>query len=824
LSVLVLVIPLVVGGLVALAILGRAYHAWATRPDLHLAQAERHWARGQWEAAEKRYERARKLLERPGRSSPEDRALLARALLALGELRAGRDEPGAARLFGKARALGARLPREAIVLVARQHALKNATKLEAVQAYLSYLEAVPQPGPDRPRIVEALRRAAFVNEKSAANQRQALIALNQKVAAIAPDLDWPHLHLGLALYLEGRYEPAAEELMGAARLNPRLVECHYWMALCRLRQSVPNVIAAASSMDRYLAEAQDPASAPRRAHGAFEVGSRLIDMVPQRAIAYLERAVAEDGQSVDHVYALGRAYLQTGAMPQAAQALARALEIQPDHVDAHGALAEVSLDSRDLPAAEQHLRIYLQGRPADTRRRCLLVRLLSDQGRHAEIVEQVEAEPALALDAPGAQDVAYVIGRSYAARGGFRRACDWYGVLPAKGAEIRYYEGCAFAHLRRWNDALRCLESAAEAGGEYGPRALVQRGHVALALDQTATAEEAYRQALEGDPASADALYGLGLLAYRSGDREAAAAHLRRAHQAKPGDGLIGLALGAAAEQAGDLAEACDRYGAVREHPEHGPAASVRLGIVSCRSGHYDRAIELLSDRAQEEPNDDAVAFYLGRALLGAGSPERAIPHWRGLAERHPEDTAAADNLARAHYQLCAKLAAAGRDREAVEALDVYLTRHPEDDAARREMAGLRFRLFATAAIESREPWNGAQRELEQAVTCDPENAAYRLYQALAQFHAGEMDAAERAIESLLRASPESRRLQYHLGLCRLARGSADGRDLLAKLAGGPDDDYARFAHHALCNDLARQGHYEDVVCLGARPPQGTAP
>lgn len=97
----------------------------------------------------------------------------------------------------------------------------------------------------------------------------------------------------------------------------------------------------------------------------------------------------------------------------------------------------------------------------------------------------------------------------------------------------------AAAERRRWSmQALRRFDAAAALAPLDGKYLLAQANQ-AIALGKLDDAQRAFAQALAADPASADALAGLGVVALRRGDRARAQRSLRAARQLDPRSGMV---------------------------------------------------------------------------------------------------------------------------------------------------------------------------------------------------------------------------------------------------------------------------------------------
>ncbi len=109
-----------------------------------------------------------------------------------------------------------------------------------------------------------------------------------------------------------------------------------------------------------------------------------------------------------------------------------------------------------------------------------------------------------------------------------------------------------------------------------------------------AEAEDAYRHALEMDPAMADARLNLGRLLHESGKALEAEAHYRRALESRPGDPTALFNLGVALQDLGRSAEAAEAYEKALENAPDLADAHYNLAVVYGDLGRKQSAIRHL--------------------------------------------------------------------------------------------------------------------------------------------------------------------------------------------------------------------------------------
>jgi hypothetical protein len=205
-------------------------------------------------------------------------------------------------------------------------------------------------------------------------------------------------------------------------------------------------------------------------------------------------------------------------------------------------LAETALANGDADAAER----YAVRLPAAPVRDELLARVAAARGESALAQEYFLAAPdpsavQRAVEALASRDPAAAYGlearlETLLARNGTHpdatAQADWELGRLANRQAWREIPGSApqRAWLRR---ALRDFDAAVRLAPLSG-RYLLEAANQADLLGDRGRAEELFKRSIEVDPSSADAIAGLGVIAFQSGDRRTAADYLARARALDP--------------------------------------------------------------------------------------------------------------------------------------------------------------------------------------------------------------------------------------------------------------------------------------------------
>ena len=176
----------------------------------------------------------------------------------------------------------------------------------------------------------------------------------------------------------------------------------------------------------------------------------------------------------------------------------------------------------------------------------------------------------------------------------------------------------------RWLAALMIL-LATEASGQTADE-LYRQG-------KYAEAASAYRQRINGDPNSADALAGLGrclLRLHRAGE---AVAYLSKAVQLKPADAGMKQALARSYLDAGNAGGAQNLIEFLYESDPHNAETLFLLGESMYRSGFYERAAQALKESLALQADNPAAKNFYAVSLAKSGHLAEAEAACKQLLE-----------------------------------------------------------------------------------------------------------------------------------------------------------------------------------------------
>jgi Flp pilus assembly protein TadD len=256
------------------------------------------------------------------------------------------------------------------------------------------------------------------------------IAAYRKSVAAKPDVFEANLNLGLQLAKTG--QPDAEQFLRAAtQLKPtsHAVEGHYraWLSL----------------------------------------GHVLETAKPEDAIAaYRTAADLQPNEAEPHV-AAGHGLEKQGRYSEAEQEYKKALALDPAS-DAMTGLANVYMQSRRFPEAEEYLRTLVKLHPEEAAAHIQLGRVLAAEGRNDDAIAELQAGVKIA---PGDVSAQRDLAQTYVAAGKPGPAEAAYRTLSAahpKDAELHQALGQALLREKKFPEALQEFLAAVKLKPDFG--------------------------------------------------------------------------------------------------------------------------------------------------------------------------------------------------------------------------------------------------------------------------------------------------------------------------------------------------------------------
>jgi tetratricopeptide (TPR) repeat protein len=360
-------------------------------------------------------------------------------------------------------------------------------------------------------------------------------------------------------------------------------------------------------------------------------------------------------------YRSAESLLKQNKVPQATEALNTAIQLQPNFVEAHFALAVIlALQGKEhYGTAIDHFLTVLQLDPNHVDARINLGKLLEQEGDF----EGAAAALKEALPLAGQRADLYVMlgqdqrrAEKYSdAIQSFRRALELdprvpgghYGLgmtlrslgdIPAARTEfelalkvdpadpLAHYQLGRFLILQKdLLEAARHLEESVRLKPDLAD-AYAKLGVVYKSLERNEEAEKAFRTAVRLNPQMEKASYGLAQLLQAEGKTEEAQKVFEHVRQLKANSSALAdasslNAMGVVRMNAGDLDEALEKFRAALALDHLYAAAAYNHGLVLARQGKATEAIDSFKEAIRLRPGFVLAHYGLGLALRLAGDP-----------------------------------------------------------------------------------------------------------------------------------------------------------------------------------------------------------
>ena len=279
-----------------------------------------------------------------------------------------------------------------------------------------------------------------------------------------------------------------------------------------------------------------------------------------------------------------------------------------------------------------------------------------------------------------------------------------------------------------------------------------QAGH----LDRAALL---YRTVLGMDPANADALHLLGMIALQTGQAKAAAGLIRKAIAIHGGEASYHFDLALALQTLGDMEGAVAGYRhALLLNPDS-PETCNNMGNALAALGRPEEAVRCFQKALALQP-DNAIAYNnLGNAQRSMGQSAAAEASYRKAAALKPDHAQALINLGNIHQER-------GALEEAESCYRRALARMPHSAAAH---GGLGLTLWNRGRLDE------AMACYRAALAYDPDHVETLVNLGIARWQAGALEEAEALYRRALAIRPRDPDLLNNFAALLMARGNAAG-------------------------------------------------
>jgi tetratricopeptide (TPR) repeat protein len=481
---------------------------------------------------------------------------------------------------------------------------------------------------------------------------------------------------------------------------------------------------------------------------------------------------------------------------QASEALKQAQDLQEDTTSVALNLGAALRRMGDAQAAEAAFRHALQLNPGHLDARLALAQLFRRQGKMKEALTLLK-QAASAGSNEGRARALFELGRTQLA--------DRRASVAAKTFEEAVNRAPASPDLR-WRIARAWLHDGHRSSRELALKAadhaallapddvgiLITLGQAREAHGDRAAAKSAYERALQQDPEQAYPRRRLLRIALSQGDYQLARHHANALIRFQPDEPEHHFLRGLVAARDEQTQDARKHYNeAIKTAQGDYPEAWFNLGLLERHAGNLEAAIAAYQKAIGARPKYLAAMNNLGLALAAAGQSLQAEATYQQAVAIDAKYAPAWKNLARLYSHK-------SRYPEAINALQRAVDARPGDLGAARRLAAAKLSAGDVPA---------ALRQFRNVLDRAPQDSRAWVGLSQAQAKSGQREAAQQSVERALQIDPDSvsalrQRAALLLAGGALARAREAYRDVIDR---EPGDVAARIAYAEV---LQRAGEY----------------
>ena len=653
----------------------------------------------------------------------------------------------------------------------------------------------------------------------------------QRALTITPNSAETLVNLATTFAAQNKPELAAQTLRKALRVQPGNKTANYNLAALLLGQSkakeaLPFLLRIPSPdpttrlmLIRAYLDAGMPAPAlvaaeklstdfakDTRVH--FSLGVLLASHRQFREAAYeFEKADALQPGNFDILHDLGQAYLLSGQLSKAQEALSQALRLELDSADTLYLLAETAAGmQKEVDALELLVRARKLA-PNNTNILFLMAQLSMKQSFFEDAIELLHQ--GIKID-PKRADFYAALGESYFTVGKTDQALQEFKTLVSIDPSPRSYVfmGLCYRHLGKYDEAKDYLKKSLTADPNNLP-ALFNLGFVARKERDYPAAEQYLQRAVHLDKDYPEALFELGSLQMDEKRYAEAVPMFRHFVEvaADPAQGYYKLAI---AERNLHQQEAAERdmkiFQTLSKSPQPAPYPlqhffdylERRSTLTEEQQNESD--LRALQAEVQQHPDRPRSLYLLAESFLKLGRTNEA------MQALHRLDTISGGDF-RTELSTGVLLGRFHLYADAIRYFQAALHINPSSDDAKYNLAEAEFQSgnYEDTLNSLLEVSQGGQKEssylgllgdvyarlgryedasrcLKQAITAWPDKDQFYASLALVQLRLGDVDNADRVARSGLSRIPDSGLLYWTSGIVAVDRGQErDAESLLRK-------------------------------------------
>jgi tetratricopeptide (TPR) repeat protein len=318
------------------------------------------------------------------------------------------------------------------------------------------------------------------------------------------------------------------------------------------------------------------------------------DGLYEKAVEHLTYATSRITNSPELYYNLGVAHMELGNTAQAQASFTEALKLQPDYSDALACIGQIELQQDNLlPASEALDKALAFSTSADAKARILTTLGLVEARRKRCDLSRLHYLRAIKQNRkhePAYYNLATLYRDDYKL---YEEALDNFELfVRITNPKDRHYEK-ATSNIKRLKTNLeRTRANEPDLIRRDSPKAakLLQEGVTAYSQKQYAKAIKCYKDAMEADPLTFSAAYGLGMVYQQQGLRTEARSAFKRAAEINPNNQDCYCQAADLSIQLRQYAEAVKMLDKAIARSPFNPASAKLMARLRYSEGHYPEA------------------------------------------------------------------------------------------------------------------------------------------------------------------------------------------------------------------------------------------
>ncbi len=372
------------------------------------------------------------------------------------------------------------------------------------------------------------------------------------------------------------------------------------------------------------------------------------------AIALLDQLVKEDPRSSQAFFLKGLSHIRQGDRQVGKKALDRAVELNPGHVKARLALADLALSERDFDTARRESQAILDLDPHN-------IRALETAGNadmlSGNLTQAENAFSAIIKVAPDKPIGYYRMGLLARQRKANGQALTYFNKALALNPKlVDVFTQVVLVHLadKKSGEALSACNAQLEKVKDTPALvAAVQylKGNVWMTQKKIKNAEAAYQAALTANPDFLRPYYALARIYMMNSQQDKAISQYQAALAKNPNQAQPHMMLGTIydMQKRPDLSEKEYRQ-ALKINPDFVPAANNLAYQLAEKNKDLDQALSLARKVKEKYPNDPRVMDTLGWILYKKGIYASAIAELKDSLTKMPKNPAINYHLGMAYH------------------------------------------------------------------------------------------------------------------------------------------------------------------------------